>query len=138
MDESGSLNEEFRAAEALHRFETSMMLGQTAVFLVSTGTLFGAFASATKTTLGFTAMGIAMFGIFLSIAFIFITHRCGMNLRGARKRAEEIGADLGFKLYSHQYRASKDSLFAGINLTKGICAMGGLLWIFLIFGQILR
>jgi hypothetical protein len=119
--------QELKSAEELHRFEASMMLGQSAVYLFITGTLLGAIADKDIET--FNGIAIAIFGILLSLAFMFIAYRTGINLRGARNRAEELGEQLGFKLYSPIYRAQKNKFLVGKNVTKFICLIGTILWI---------
>lgn len=119
--------QEFKSAEELHRFESAMMLGQNAVYLVVTGALLNAIDG--KDVSQFNNICIALFGIVLSLAFMLITHRCGLNLRGARKRAEELSEELGFKLYSSEYRAPKSKLLVGKNVIKVICAIGGVFWL---------
>lgn len=129
--------QELKSAEELHRFEASMMLGQTAVYLIVTGTLLG--AATGKDTEPFSGIGISIFGILLSLAFMLIAHRTGANLRGARDRAEELGEQLGFKIYSSMHRAPKNKILVGKNVTKSICIFGAILWIVILvrflFGQ---
>ncbi len=131
------IKQELKSAEELHRFEASMMLGQSAVYLLVTGALLG--AAAGKDTMSFNKIGIAIFGILLSLAFMLIAHRTGANLRGARNRAEELAEQLGFKLYSSEYRAKKNRIFVGKNVTTFICIIGAFLWIVILlkglFGQ---
>jgi len=119
--------QELKSAEELHRFEASMMLGQNAIYLFITGTLLGAIVN--KDTTKFNGIGIAIFGILLSLAFTFIAHRTGTNLRGARNRAEELCKPLGFKLYSSMYRAPKNMFIVGKNVAMFICLIGTILWI---------
>lgn len=128
--EEDKTKQELKSAEELHRFEASMMLGQTAVYLLVTGAFLGAAAS--KDTMSFNRIGIAIFGILLSSAFMLIAHRTGANLRGARNRAEELSEQLGFKLYSSEYRAKKNKIFVGKNVTKSICIIGATFWIALL------
>ena len=126
---SDNAKEELKSAEELHRFETGIMLGQTAVYLVATGGLLGV----CKDNIQFITISISIFGFLLSLAFLFIAKRTGENLRGARRRAEELGEKLGFKLYSPYYRADSNSVFSGKNITKFICIIGGVLWIVVFF-----
>jgi len=134
MDQENT-KQEFRSAEELHRFEASMMLGQTAVYLVGSGTLVNAFHG--RDVSDFTRIGIGLFGIVLSLVFFLITRRCGLNLRGARRRAEELGSELGFKLYSPEYRAPRNRLFVGRNMTTGICLAGGFYWLVVLLNLVL-
>lgn len=75
---------ELKSAEDLHRFEASMMVGQTAVYLLVNGALLNAVAG--KDVSDFNRISIAIFGIVLSLGYLLISHRTGVNLRGARKR----------------------------------------------------
>ena len=125
---------EFKSAEELHRFEANLMLGQTAVYIVATGALLNAVFS--KDISNFNSIAIAIFGLFMSISFSFITDRCGKNLRGARKRAGELGEKLGFKLYSSKYRAPNSNFFVAKNVTKSICILGCALWVLHILNKL--
>lgn len=118
---------ELKSAEDLHRFEASMMLGQTAVYLLVNGALLNAVAG--KDVSDFNRIGIAIFGIVLSLGYLLISHRTGVNLRGSRKRAEELCEELGFKLYSPEYRAPRNRILVSKNVTKSICIFGGVFWI---------
>ena len=118
--------QELKSAEELHRFEASMMLGQTAVYLVASGAMLNSVGG--KDVSLFSQIAVALFGIVLSMAFLFIAHRTGQNQRGARKRAEELSDELGFKIYSYNYRAPKHRYLVGKNVTKTICFCGGILW----------
>lgn len=138
MNDFEQLKEEFKSAEAQHRFEASIMLGQTAVYLVATGTLIDFCMKSTKETPTFDKMGITVFGLILSIIFFVIISRCGKNLRGARKRAGELGERLDFKLYSSSYRAPKGRIFVGVNVTKTVCIVGGIWWTVMLSGIILK
>ena len=62
------VEQELKSAEELHRFEAGIMLGQTAVYLLVTAALLGA-ATGTDAML-FSRIGIAVFGIVLSLAFM--------------------------------------------------------------------
>jgi len=125
MDQE-NLKQEFKSAEELHRFEAITMLGQTAVYLIASGTLVNAIHG--KDLSRFTKIGLVIFGIVISLAFIIITRRCGINLRGARRRAEELAEELGFKLYSSTYRAPRNTVLVGKNMSMTICIVGGLFW----------
>ena len=131
--EHDNIKEEFKSAEELHRFEATMMLGQTAVYLVATGALLNAVGG--KEVSPFNRIVIAVLGMVLSLAFLQITRRCGLNLQGARKRAEELGRDLQFKLYSPDYRAPAGEFFVGKNVANIICGIGGLLWFVVLCGS---
>jgi hypothetical protein len=128
--EDDKAKQEFKSAEELHRFEAGMMLGQTAVYLVATGALLNGVH--TKDVSTFYRIGIALLAIALSVVFLLITHRCGLNLRGAWRRAEELGRQLGFKLYSPEYRAPRNKLLVGKNVTQAICICGSILWLVLL------
>jgi hypothetical protein len=119
--------QELKSAEELHRFEASMMLGQTAVYLVASGALLNAIGG--KDVSAYGRIAISLYGILLSVAFLLIVHRTGINLRGARRRAEELSEDLSFKLYSSEYSAPMNKYLVGKNATKTICICGGILWV---------
>ena len=119
--------EELKAAAELHRFEASMMLGQTAVYLLTTGSLLNAFVE--KGISKFNQFGIAVFGIILSLIFYLIIHRCGLNSKGAMKRAGELGKDLCFNLYKPEYRAPKNKFLVGRKVSKWICVIGIFIWL---------
>ena len=119
--------QEMRSAEELHRFEATIMLGQTAVYLVASGTLLNAIGGS-DVSLSIRII-VSIFGVMLSMAFFMIAYRTGENLRGARRRAEELGEILDFKLYSSAYRAPPSRYLIGKNVTKSICVCGGILWI---------
>jgi hypothetical protein len=128
--EDEKAKQEFKSAEELHRFEAGMMLGQTAVYLVATGALLnGIQAEGVKT---FSRIVTALLGLLLSLSFLLITQRCGLNLRGARRRAEELGRQLGYKLYMPEYRAPSNKLLVGKNVTQTICVCGSVLWLVLL------
>lgn len=127
---------ELRSVEELHRFEASMMLGQTAVYLVSCGALLDAINKNDSSIIEIIALCI--FGVILSLAFAIIIHRTGVNLRGARKRAEELSEELGFNLYSKGYRASSNSLFTGKSATKMICLCGMIYWLVVLLKYLFR
>jgi len=125
--EEDKITRELKSAEELHRFEASMMLGQTAVYIVATGALLNAIAGNTVTE--FNQIGISIFGLALSLVFFLIVHRCGLNLVSARKRAEELNEELDFKLYSYKYRAPKNRFLTGRSATKSICVVGSVFWV---------
>ena len=122
------MKDEFRATEELHRFEASIMLGQTAVYLVATGALFSAIIGKAEDISLWHRRLVAILGVILSIAFFIITHRSGRNLIGARRRATALAKELGYQLYSASYRAPANRFWTGCNMTRGICLAGGLLW----------
>lgn len=124
--EEDKLHHELKSAEELHRFEAGIMVGQTAVYLVASGAMLNSMG---KNASQFALIATAIFGIAISIAFLLIAHRTGQNLLGARNRAEEIGDELGFMIYSSKYRAPKSKYFNGRNITKVICFCGGILWV---------
>jgi len=136
MNEKDPLPEEFKSAESLHRFEVTLMLGQTAVYLFATGSLLNAVNYSSKSSSDFYQIGISLFGIFLSLVFFVITHRSGLNQGGAVKRAKELAEILGYKLYSSEYRAPNNKFLAGKIVTKGVCLIGGLFWLVILAKEI--
>lgn len=129
MECQASSLEEFKSAEALHRFEVSLMLGQTAVYLVATGTLLKAATEQSQGESEFVQILLSLFGIAISAAFLVVTHRSGLNQSGAVKRSRELAETLGYKLYSPGYRAPTHKYLAGKTVTKALCLMGGMLWL---------
>jgi len=125
--DNDNTQQEFKSAEELHRFEAGIMLGKTAVYLLATGALINAVTGKEVAT-PYRYL-IALYGLLISWSFLLITHRSGINLRGARRRAEELGEHLGFKLYSAEYRAPTKSKFVSRNTTRLICLFGSLVWI---------
>ena len=120
---------EFKSAEELHRFEAGIMLGQMAVFLLATGTLLIGILNEINKISVFGKICVSSFGIILSLIFFVITRRSSHNLIHARRRANELALELGYKLYSAEYRAPKRKIFTGTKLTRVVCLCGGLVWI---------
>ena len=120
---------EFKSAEALHRFEAGIMLGQTAVYLMVSGALANAVITCSKPCHRPYELAIAAFGVLLSGAFFVIIRRCGLNLRGARDRAHTLAKELRYDLYGPNTRARANRFFTGRNVTQAICVAGGLFWL---------
>jgi len=120
---------EFKSAEELHRFEAGIMLGQMAVFLLATGTLLIGILNEINRVSAFGKICVSFFGIVLSLIFFVITRRSSHNLVHARRRANELARELGYKLYSPEYRAQSRKIFTGTKLTRVVCLCGGLVWL---------
>lgn len=126
----GNANE-FKSAEALHRFEAGIVLGQTAVYLMASGALANAIMTCSRAGSRPYELGIAVFGVLLSGGFFVIIRRCGVNLKGARDRAQSLAKELGYELYAPDTRACVNRFLTGRNVTQGICVVGGLFWLLL-------
>ena len=63
---------ELKSAEDLHRFEASIMLGQTAVYLVASGTLLNAIVG--KQVPITVLIAVCIFGVLLSGVFLLIAN----------------------------------------------------------------
>ena len=125
------LKNEFKSAEELHKFEVTIMLGQTTVYLLTTGALLGV---TTKDNISvFHGSIISTFGIIISFVFLQIALRTGANLRGARCRAQELGKKLKYKLYDQDYRAKEATIFVGRNLTSSVCILGLIAWFLILY-----
>jgi hypothetical protein len=137
MEDKNNKLEEFKSAEALHRFEVSLMLGQMAVYLVVMGALFNGVINISENNSDFHVIGGALFGIFISLAFMIITHRGGLNQKRAVKRARELAEDLGFQLYSPEYRAPDKKVLTAKNTTRMVCVAGCVFWLVILVKALL-